>query len=257
MIHLCLHSWTVVILILLHTLNRSLLFLLKRLSVLCSYWHLSSWAYAVNTDNSLHLKQWSSLHLLTLIFLCRHFMWGLNTVRVLQCLLTWSGTVVCADIKPSGAGWIANASSRWMVLSSVQSSHCAHEFSLWDKPIHVVIAFTVTSQWASVSKTGSGFVKRRLEWVNWLLSFRPFYRKKTCLLERVAAWFSFHLNSTLSFHVRPYLTFKYSHLTLLRFGCRCERKGVLNFFAQLANVCSVLFFWGGSLACTLFSLQPY
>lgn len=40
-------------------------FLLQRLSVLCSYWHLSTKASAVNTDNSLHLKQWPSLHLLS------------------------------------------------------------------------------------------------------------------------------------------------------------------------------------------------
>lgn len=38
-------------------------FFLQRLSVLCSYWHLSTKACTVNTDNSLHLKQWPSHHL--------------------------------------------------------------------------------------------------------------------------------------------------------------------------------------------------
>lgn len=39
-------------------------------------------------------------------------------------------------------------------------------------------------------------------------------KTQTCLHECVAAWFSFHWNSTLSFHARQYLAFKYSHLKI-------------------------------------------
>lgn len=82
-----------------------------------------------------------------------------------------SQTVVCADIKPLGTGWIWNASSWWMALSSVQPSHCAHGFSIWDKPIHVVIACCSTVyNHISMSICLRVSLDSRSHWKTWLMS---------------------------------------------------------------------------------------
>lgn len=232
MIHLSPCPRTVVILILLHGLSGPLPFLLERLSVLCSYWHLSTRASAVNTDNRLHLKTMAAPSSVQRLLLCGHFMLLFEYSQGFTEPLIWSRTVVCADIKPPGAGLILTARPSMNVAISSpavplwtsfifmrQANPCFNCVLQYGSQSQLLSVFP--SDWLRNCSTGLEKPPRDLMSES---AFADCYLftlfKNTSMPELVAAGFRFHLNYTLSFSVRPCLTFKHSHLPLLRFGCR-------------------------------------
>lgn len=156
MIHLSPCPRTVVILILLHGLSGPLPFLLERLSVLCSYWHLSTTASAVNTDS---LKNNSRAFICAAFIVVRTFVF-LNTARTLQCHWFDPAQLFVQTSNPQALVWFWLPAPWWTWLSPVQLSHGGHHSSLRDRPIHVLIVCCSTayshSSWASFPQKGWG-----------------------------------------------------------------------------------------------------
>lgn len=109
--------------------------------------------------------------------------WGLNTVRVLQCLLIWCGTVVSADIKPLGSlfdfeclfsmnGSMSSPTfplCTWFLFmrQAGPCCNCVLQYSLQSHLMSVCL-----HDWLRLRGTQEA-IERLDEWVSWLLSFPP------------------------------------------------------------------------------------